>query len=192
MRRLLVSLLVVTAAAGLGAAYVLTAEPAWYLRLRYPLRYTAFIRAHARNYDLPPALVAAVVYTESKFDPSTRSRAGAIGLMQLLPDTALGIAKRTGGARFTPNDLYDPELNIRYGCWYLRNLRLRYHARPNALDLALAAYNAGEANVDRWLAEAPPGGRVAIGFAETRAYVVRVHQLEGIYAKAYGLSGSAG
>ena len=188
MRRLLVSLLVVTAAAGLGAAYVLTAEPAWYLRLRYPLRYTAFIRAHARNYDLPPALVAAVVYTESKFDPSTRSRAGAIGLMQLLPETAKGIAERTGGSKFRVSDLDDPEINIRYGAWYLRHLLDKYGSER----LALAAYNAGEANVDRWLAEAPPGGRVAIGFAETRAYVVRVHQLEGIYAKAYGLSGSAG
>jgi soluble lytic murein transglycosylase len=188
LRRLLLGVLVVAAAGGLGVAYVLEAEPAWYLRLRYPLRYAQVIRVHARNYDLPPALVAAVIYTESKFDPSTRSHAGAVGLMQLLPDTAVGIAKRTGGGRFTPNDLYDPELNIRYGCWYLRNLRQRYHARPNAGDLALAAYNAGQSNVDRWIAETPPGARVVIGFAETRAYVVRVHELEAVYAKAYGLS----
>jgi peptidoglycan lytic transglycosylase len=188
MRRALVGLLVAIAAAGLGTAYVLVSEPAWYLRIRYPLRYEAIIREHARNYDLPPALVAAVIYTESKFDPSTRSRAGAIGLMQLLPATAVGIATRTGGGRFTPNDLYDPEINVRYGCWYLRNLRLRYRARPNAADLALAAYNAGQANVDRWLAQTPAGRPVTIPFAETRAYLERVHDLEGVYAKAYGLS----
>jgi soluble lytic murein transglycosylase len=192
MRRALVGLLAAVAAAGLGTAYVLVSEPAWYLRIRYPLGYEAIIREHARNYDLPPALVAAVIYTESKFDPSTRSRAGAIGLMQLLPATAIGIATRTGGGRFTPNDLYDPEINVRYGCWYLRNLRERYRARPNADDLALAAYNAGQANVDRWIAQAPAGTPVTIRFAETRAYLERVHDLEGVYAKAYGLSRRSG
>ena len=192
MGRALVGVLVAVAAAGLGTAYVLVSEPAWYLRIRYPLRYEAIIREHARNYDLPPALVAAVIYTESKFDPSTRSRAGAIGLMQLLPATAVGIATRTGGGRFTPNDLFDPEINVRYGCWYLRNLRRRYRARPNAADLALAAYNAGQANVDRWLAQTPAGAPVTIRFAETRAYLHRVHDLEGVYAKAYGLSTRSG
>jgi soluble lytic murein transglycosylase len=192
MRRALVGLLAAVAAAGLGTAYVLVSEPAWYLRIRYPLGYEAIIREHARNYDLPPALVAAVIYTESKFDPSTRSRAGAIGLMQLLPATAIGIATRTGGGRVTPNDLYDPEINVRYGCWYLRNLRERYRARPNADDLALAAYNAGQANVDRWIAQAPAGTPVTIRFAETRAYLERVHDLEGVYAKAYGLSRRSG
>jgi soluble lytic murein transglycosylase len=192
MRRALLALLVVIAAAGLGTAYVLVSEPAWYLRIRYPLRYEAIIREHARNYDLPPALVAAVIYTESKFDPSTRSRAGAIGLMQLLPATAVGIATRTGGGRFTPNDLYDPEINVRYGCWYLRNLRARYRSRPNAAELALAAYNAGQANVDRWLAQTPAGQPVTIPFAETRAYLHRVRDLEGVYAKAYGLSQRSG
>ncbi len=82
---------------GLVAAYALTEEPDWYVRARYPLHYEHIVKSHAKNYDLDPAMVAAVIYAESKFDPATRSRAGAVGLMQLLPETAQGIADRTGG-----------------------------------------------------------------------------------------------
>ena len=104
------------------------AEPDWYLRARYPLEYEHIVRAHARNYDLDPALLAAVVYVESRFDPNVESAAGAVGLMQLLPDTAKGIALRTGGTRFVVADLRDPEINVRYGSWYLDHLRDRYEA----------------------------------------------------------------
>src|SRR3970040_2962740 len=83
-----------------GGCVVLASEPDWYLRARYPLEYEEILRAHGRNYDLDPALLAAVVYVESRFDPDAESAAGAIGLMQLLPDTAKGIALRTGGAGF--------------------------------------------------------------------------------------------
>src|SRR4051812_44690147 len=160
--------------------------PSWYARYRYPLRYASIVRGHAHNYHLDPALLAAVIYTESKFDPTTRSSAGAIGLMQLLPDTAQGIAERTGGSRFVVSDLDNPEINVRYGAWYLEHLEQKYRSRPNAVDLALAAYNAGQGEVDRWIAAAPPGGQVRIGFAETRAYVARVHSLQRIYRRAYG------
>ncbi|MDX6573491.1 MAG: soluble lytic murein transglycosylase, partial [Gaiellales bacterium] len=124
-------------------------------RSQYPLRYPAIVRTHAHNYDLDPALLAAVIYSESRFRPHVRSARGAIGLMQLLPSTAEGIATRTGGTRFVPSDLDDPELNVRYGAWYLRYLRRHYAARPDAMQLALAAYNAGMANVDSWVAETP-------------------------------------
>ena len=105
MKRLL---LVLALLAGLGGAalYVVHAQPPWYERLRYPLRYEQVVRGHARNYRLDPALLAAVIYTESKFDANAKSDAGAIGLMQLLPDTAKGIALRTGGKRFVVSDLY--------------------------------------------------------------------------------------
>jgi soluble lytic murein transglycosylase len=159
--------------------------PSWYARYRYPLHYAAIVRAHARNYHLDPALLAAVIYTESKFDASSRSSKGAVGLMQLLPGTAEGIAERTGGTQFVVSDLQNPEINIRYGAWYLEHLEQRYQGRPNSTDLALAAYNAGEGEVDRWIAETPPGGQVHIGFAETRAYVARVHSLQHIYRRAY-------
>src|SRR5262245_12270205 len=115
----------VAALAGI-ALYVFETEPGWYLRARYPLRYESIVQGHARNYRLDPALVAAVIYTESKFDADAKSSAGAVGLMQLLPETAKGIADRTGGAHFVPSDLLVPELNIRYGCWYLRHLLDKY------------------------------------------------------------------
>ena len=97
------------------------------------------MRGHAENYDLDPSLLAAVIYTESRFNARAHSDAGAIGLMQLLPDTARGIAVRTGGNAFVVDDLYVPELNVRYGAWYLRNLLNRYGDERTAL----AAYHAG-------------------------------------------------
>jgi soluble lytic murein transglycosylase len=153
-------------------------EPPWYGRIRYPLRYEALVRAHARNYRLDPALLAAVIYQESRFRANARSPSGAIGLMQLLPDTARGIAIRTGGTRFRTEDLYDPDINVRYGCWYLRHLLDRYRDEGTAL----AAYNAGQDNVDRWLRE-----RVGIQFSETRNYVKIVEHLKNTYRKAYRL-----
>ena len=95
-------------------------RPAWYERFWYPLRYGEIVRGHAHNYDLDPALLAAVIYQESKFKAHARSDRGAIGLMQLLPETAKGIAARTGGSKFRVADLYNPEINVRYGAWYLR------------------------------------------------------------------------
>ena len=125
MKKLLVVLLV-GAALVVGFAYVNSTEPAWYIRIRYPLHYDAIVRGHARNYRLDPALLAGVIYAESKFDANARSSSGAIGLMQLLPDTAKGIAVHTGGSRFRVADLDDPEINVRYGSWYLRHLLDKY------------------------------------------------------------------
>jgi len=144
--------------------------------IRYPLRYEAIVRGHAKNYDLDPALLAAVIYTESRFDAQARSNAGAIGLMQLLPDTARGIAVRTGGNRFVVDDLYVPELNVRYGAWYLRHLLNRYGDERTAL----AAYHAGQGNVDRWRKQG-----VGIQFPETRSYVAKVERVKQIYADSY-------
>ena len=177
MKRLL---LVVAVLAGLGGAalYVVHAQPRWYERLRYPLRYEQVVRGHASNYRLNPALLAAVIYTESKFDATARSDAGAIGLMQLLPETAKGIALRTGGKHFVVADLTNPEINVRYGAWYLRHLLDRYGDE----QLALAAYHAGQANVDRWRTEG-----VGIQFPQTRYYVDKVERLKNVYAHAYGL-----
>ena len=150
----------------------------WYERVRYPLRYEAIVRGHARNYRLDPALIAAVIYQESKFRPSVRSASGAVGLMQLMPTTARGIAARTGGTRFEVADLLVPEINVRYGSWYLRHLMDRYGDER----WALAAYNAGQRHVDRWRAE---GG--SIEFPETRRYVERVAELKEIYRRAHEL-----
>ena len=164
------------AAAGAAFAYVHRTQPAWYARLLYPLRYETIVQGHARNYRLDPALLAAVIYQESRFRADAQSRSGAIGLMQLLPATAKGIAVRTGGSRFRVEDLYEPELNVRYGSWYLRHLLDRY----GRLETALAAYNAGQTNVDRWRRDGS-----GIAFAETRHYVEKVRELKEIYARAY-------
>ena len=112
VRKLAAALLAVVVVVAAAAAWVVTTEPDWYQRARYPLRYETIVRAHAKNYDLPPTLLAAVIYTESRFDADARSDAGAVGLMQLLPDTARGIAVRTGGDGFVESDLLDPEINV--------------------------------------------------------------------------------
>jgi soluble lytic murein transglycosylase len=135
------------------------------------------VRAHAHNYHLNPALLAAVIEQESKFDASARSSAGAVGLMQLQPATAEGIAKYTGGSKFVLSDLDNPEINVRYGAWYLHHLMQKYGNER----LALAAYNAGQDNVDRWRAAGE-----GIQFSETREYVDRVERLKDIYRRAYG------
>jgi soluble lytic murein transglycosylase len=98
--------------------------------------------------------------------------------MQLTPATAHGIAIRTGGSRFQTQDLLDPEINIRYGSWYLANLFRKYGNER----LVLAAYNAGQGNVDRWRAEGKE-----IAFSETRAYVSRVEHLKHVYRDAWHL-----
>jgi soluble lytic murein transglycosylase len=156
--------------------YLQHTEPAWWARIWYPLEYESIVRGHAANYDLNPALLAAVIEQESKFHADAKSSAGAIGLMQLQPETAKGIALRTGGSKFVLSDLYNPELNVRYGAWYLHHLLQKYGDER----LALAAYNAGQRNVDRWRAAGED-----IQFAETRAYVDKVERLKDIYRRTY-------
>ncbi len=177
-RRLLLVAVGLVAVVLAALLYTTTEKPGWYTRLRYPLKYEQIVTGHAENYGLDPALLAAVIYRESKFDPNAVSSSGAIGLMQLLPDTAKGIAQYTGGAKFRVADLYDPEINVRYGAFYLRRLLRKY---DGDVRLALAAYNAGQANVDRWIEEGK-----GIAFAETRAYVDRVTELTALYRRAYG------
>jgi soluble lytic murein transglycosylase len=169
-------ILVVIAALGGAFLYLQHSEPAWWARIWYPLNYKSIVTGHARHYELDPALLSAVIYSESKFHARAESRTGAIGLMQLEPDTAKGIALHTGGSRFRVSDLYDPEINVRYGAWYLHHLLQKYGDEK----LALAAYNAGQQNVDRWRANGEP-----IQYAETRAYVKRVERLKTIYRRAY-------
>ena len=119
-----------------------------------PLSYSDVIREQAAEKHLDPALIAAVIYAETKFDPRT-SAAGAVGLMQILPQTAEFLARRSGGTTFQVSDLSEPDVNIAYGSYYLRYLLDEYGGNKM---LALAAYNGGEANVDRWVAQARRDG----------------------------------
>ena len=154
--------------------------------LSYPLRDTAIINRQAAAEHLDPALVAAVIYAESKFDPRT-SPAGALGLMQVEPSTARLLADMSDGTAFTVADLAHPATNIAYGSYYLRYLLNLYDGNRM---LALAAYNAGPTNVNRWRARARSHGRAlsvaAIPFPQTRAYVARVEAATKTYRRYYG------
>jgi soluble lytic murein transglycosylase len=151
-----------------------------------PLRHDDIIRQQARDKGLDPALIAAVIYTESRFRDQT-SNAGAKGLMQLMPSTADYIARKSGGTAFVQGDLATPQVNISYGSWYLRYLLDKYGGNT---ILALAAYNAGEGKVDGWWRDAAARGehfRIAshIPFPETRAYVTHVLQTRRDYRREY-------
>src|SRR5205085_5058679 len=160
-------------------------------QLGLPLTQASVIRQQAAAKHLDPALVAAVIYAESKFDPRPSS-AGAQGLMQIEPSTAYYLANLSGGNRFTASDLATPSVNVAYGSYYLRYLLDHY---AGDLMLALAAYNAGLSNVDAWVARARANGEAlseeAIPFPETREYVRRVlrarHDYRATYARALGI-----
>jgi soluble lytic murein transglycosylase len=155
------------------------------VEITLPLKHEDIIRQQARDKNLDPALVAAVIYQESKFIDQT-SHAGARGLMQITPDTADFIAKNSGGIRFEQGDLATPQINIAYGSWYLRYLLRRYDGRT---ALAVAAYNAGMRNVDEWVEKA--GGAeefepaADIPFPETKHYVAAVLERRRDYARKY-------
>jgi soluble lytic murein transglycosylase len=148
--------------------------------LTLPLRHDDIIRQQAREKDVDAALIAAVIYAESKFNDATSS-AGARGLMQITPEAARFIEKQSGGTTFNLSDLSDPEINIRYGTFLLHELLERYDGDEVA---ALAAYNAGPGNADEW------GGSdlslEEIPFPETRAYVEEVLDKRDAYRHKYG------
>jgi soluble lytic murein transglycosylase len=153
--------------------------------LTLPLSHASIIREQAAAKHLDPALIAAVIYAESKFEPRPSS-AGAQGLMQILPATAYYLAHLSGGSRFTASDLATPSVNLAYGSYYLRYLLDHYGGDEM---LAVAAYNGGLANVDSWVARANAGGRrltaEAIPFPETREYVLRVFSAQRAYRARY-------
>jgi soluble lytic murein transglycosylase len=150
-----------------------------------PLSDATVIREQASEKHLDPALIAGVIYAETKFDPRPSS-AGALGLMQILPSTAQYIAHLSGGTAFTTGDLATPKINVAYGSWYLRYLLDHYEGNEM---LAVAAYNGGLANVDEWVAKAHEAGRTLnvseIPFPETQAYVEKVMRAQAEYRAVY-------
>ena len=134
------------------------------LRILYPIAHTADLAASAIENGLDPTFVAAVVRCESRFKASAVSSRGAIGLMQIVPETGAWIAQQLGVQDFEVDSLYDPALNLQFGSWYLRYLLDRYEDKSDAL----MAYNAGPSRVDEWLSGI---GEV---YPETQAYVERV------------------
>lgn len=148
--------------------------------LTLPLRHEDIIRQQADEKEVDAALIAAVIYSESRFRDQT-SHAGARGLMQITPTAANEIERLSGGTTFRLSDLSDPEINIRYGTFFLRELLDRYDGDEVA---ALAAYNAGPSNADAW------GGSSLrleeIPFDETRGYVAEVIDKQRAYRDTYG------
>jgi soluble lytic murein transglycosylase len=150
-----------------------------------PLEYTSIIRQQAAQKHLDPALIAAVIYAETRFRPRT-SPAGAEGLMQMEPQTAKFLAHKSGATTFTVSDLGTPQVNIAYGSYYLRYLMNEYNGSK---VLALAAYNGGETNVNNWLEKMrAEHQRFRIGdipIAQTRAYVTEVLNKQHAYRSKY-------
>jgi soluble lytic murein transglycosylase len=182
MRRLrLMVVLGAVLAVAVGVALTAKVRP----ERRLPLADQAMIRAQAEKEDLDPALVAAVIYAETKFDPR-ESSAGAEGLMQILPSTAEGLAHSSGGTTFEVSDLADPEVNIAYGSYYLRYLLNHYDGDELA---AVAAYNAGLTRVDEWVAAARKAGKTLsaseIPYSQTRDYARKVLAAQQEYRRIY-------
>jgi len=154
-------------------------------RLRYPMPYKAIVQQNAVLYGVDPFLITAVIREESKFMPKSLSTAGARGLMQLMPETAQWVAEKIGLRDFNSNSLYQPEINIMLGSWYLANLSKQF---GNNQVLVLAAYNGGRGRVKEWLdrGEVSPQGRVEeIPIAETGEYVRKVLKSYAKYKQLY-------
>ena len=169
-RRRIALLLGFLAVVVVGFAVVLPVADKAVQEVTLPLRHEDVIRQQAADKDLDASLIAAVIYAESHFRDQT-SHAGARGLMQITPQTADEIARRSGGTEFEQGDLGTPQINISYGSWYLRWLLDHYGGNET---LAVAAYNAGTGNVDQWIGANPGMKAREIPFPETREYVVKV------------------
>lgn len=158
----------------------------WFGRLIFPFHYKEIVFSQAQKRGLDPYLVSAVIYVESKFDPRAESTSGAIGIMQIMPTTGKWAAEKLGLEEFQKEDLYDPEINITIGCWYLANLREEF---GNNLVIMLAAYNGGRGNVKHWLEEERWTGEHStveqIPFPETRNYILRVMAAYKEYKRLY-------
>lgn len=157
--------------------------PSLLFKSMYPLRYEDEIAASAATHGVDPYLVAAVIRSESSWDPEASSHQGARGLMQLMPETAQDMVAKglVDGKRYSYENLEDPTVNIEYGCAYLSYLLTYFNG---ATDRAIAAYNAGMGNVDGWVKQDKLLHN-AITFPETQAYLVRVNMAKARYQELY-------
>lgn len=145
--------------------------------LLYPLDYEEQIIKYSKEFNVDPIFVSAVIYSESHFNKDATSRVGARGLMQIMPSTGASIASRLGDSSYNVDKLYEPDTNIRYGCWYLRYLLDNYNNDKNA---ALAGYNGGGAVGDRYVYARESGIP-----QETQGYIKTVNFAMGVYNKLY-------
>ncbi|WP_346920873.1 lytic transglycosylase domain-containing protein [Clostridium sp. UBA7339] len=162
------------------------------LKSFFPLEYEKSIIEYSEMYNVDPNLVAAVINTESKFAVDASSSKGAIGLMQIMPDTGKWIAEKLELSNFNEEIIADPEINIRMGTWYLKKLSEDFNGD---YILVLAAYNGGPGNVTKWLEDekySSDGKKLhKIPFKETKSYVQKVKFNHRIYKYLYNLGQKA-
>ena len=161
----------------------------YFMQLKYPIKYQNLVEEYARENNLDFALVYGIINTESKFDPYAVSNAGAKGLMQLRDDTAKECSKSLSINDFRADMLFEPDINIRMGCYYFSKLLKKYNGET---ETALAAYNGGPGNVDKWLKDrdySSDGVKLNyIPFDETNKYVKKVMTAYKAYADIYNLN----
>lgn len=156
-----------------------------YIKSAYPLSYEEQIKKYSKEFDIDPILVASLICRESKYRVKAKSAAGARGLMQIMPDTGEWIAKQLK-VDYKLEDLYDPDVNVRFGCWYLEYCLDKFDGRT---DEALAAYNAGPGKVNEWLGDSRYSSDKktlsAIPYEETKTYVEVINANYDKYKKYY-------
>jgi soluble lytic murein transglycosylase len=150
------------------------------------LNYEPQIIAYSKNNNLNPALISAIVFVESRFDPRAESRKGALGLMQIMPTTGKWVAEQLQWDQFSDRDLLNPQKNLEVGVWYFAYLKQYFKENES---LALASYNAGHRNVSQWISNQVWDGDVVklekIPFPETKNYVFRINFIKKVYAYLY-------
>lgn len=158
------------------------------LRSFFPIEYKDTIIKYSNEFEVNPNLVAAIIKQESKYNSRALSRKGAIGLMQIMPETGEWIAERIGMEEFTTDMLYNPEINIMMGAWYIDNLSCQFYGN---YDLVIAAYNGGSGNVTKWLSDerySQDGVTLKdIPFPETKKYLANVNRNLKAYTELYDL-----
>ncbi len=149
---------------------------------QYPIKYQDIVEKYAQEFSVDKNLVYAIIRTESRFDPYAVSTAGAKGLMQLKDDTAVECSKKLKIAAEIPDDLYEPDINIKFGCYYFSVLYKQFNEN---LDYAIMAYNCGRGNVNKWIKEGKLNENYEIAFPETESYLSRVKNAYRIYQNIY-------
>ncbi|MBQ9914570.1 MAG: lytic transglycosylase domain-containing protein [Clostridia bacterium] len=155
-------------------------------RLFYPVKYIDSVKKYTNEYRLDPYLIMSIIKAESNFNADAVSGKNATGLMQIMEPTAMWLSDKLGLDDFSYEDITDPDTNIRMGCYYIAFLLEHYEGNT---DNALAAYNAGQGNVDRWLSDkacSKDGKTLShIPYPETRLYIDQVTNNEKVYRALY-------
>ena len=184
MKKFLVFVIIIAISVGVGLGW--TSIQNFVTELTHPMKYSQYVEKYSEEYSVPQEIIYAVIKCESSYEADVISSSGAVGLMQIMPSTFEDLCRRMG-EEYNENLLYSPEVNIKYGTFYLSYL----HSRYGVWETVFAAYNAGYGKVDSWLKDesASKDGRlIEIPYEETREYVKRVSDARDVYAKLISAS----